>query len=202
MAVPSDCIAVCAFDNVPSTALPNATATPAKAVIGWGAFVDESEFREKSAVSVEVWPDGIDEGLAVWLSTTQGVKSPVPAARSHGAPPGPPLHPHQFFSRTGAPFAPKTPLPDPVAVLPTMRFRRIESVPTVGLIVESRNSTAPPSVGEVFPENVLPVIVTAPSVLMEIAPPSSGTPAAVVTLWFPVNELAVTVTDFVGSVLT
>src|SRR5258706_3066155 len=57
-----------------------------------------SEFMVKRAVIADVCPGPIEDGTAVILRTSHGLKSTLPVTVPHPPPPGPALHPHQLVS--------------------------------------------------------------------------------------------------------
>ena len=69
-----------------------------------------SEFMVSFAVIADVWPGLREDGTAVMLRTSQGLKSTLPVTGLHPALPGPALQPHQLFSATTS--------PDPALVTP------------------------------------------------------------------------------------
>src|SRR6266511_3265127 len=71
----------------------------------------------------------------------------------------------------------------------------------VGSVAESLKYIALPLLAEVLPLNVLLVILTEPSVLIAIAPPSSVVPPDVVTLWLFWKVLVLMLALLVEAVL-
>src|SRR5205085_10156360 len=104
---------VCAPESVPRTALPQLTGSPSSTPTWLSGSEPPDELCSTSAVSVVVWLTWIGLGLAVFVSTIQGLKVSAPpllSALSQPLPlPGPPLQPHQFSAALAVP--PRTPRP-------------------------------------------------------------------------------------------